>query len=69
MIGAVGNVLANAFGVIVPFMGVVLHTRTGSWVPHLAFGAALKLMATASYLMTATLEDARTTLAKEARRV
>jgi hypothetical protein len=64
MIGAVGNVLANAFGVIVPFMGVALHSRTGSWVPHLAFGALLKLVATVAYLATATLEDARTTLAR-----
>lgn len=62
MIGAVGNVLANAFGVIVPFMGVALHSRTGSWVPHLVFGAVLKLLATAAYLATATLEDARTSL-------
>lgn len=62
MIGAVGNVLANAFGVIVPFMGVVLHSRTGSWVPHLVFGAALKVVATIGYLATATLDDARTTL-------
>jgi hypothetical protein len=36
-IGAVGIVLANAVGVIVPFMGVALHSRTGSWVPHLEF--------------------------------
>ena len=40
MIGAVGNVLANAFGVVVPFTGVWLHKRTGSWLPHLVLGAA-----------------------------
>jgi hypothetical protein len=64
MIGAVGNVLANAFGVVVPFMGVALHSRTGSWVPHLALGARLKICATAAYLATATVEDARTTLSR-----
>jgi hypothetical protein len=44
--GAVGNVVANAFGVLVPWMGVLLRQRTGSWLPHLLFGAALKLLAT-----------------------
>ena len=30
--------LANAFGVVVPFLGAMLRARTGSWLPHLVLG-------------------------------
>ena len=64
MIGAVGNVLANAFGVVVPIMGVWLRQRTGSWAAHLMFGAACKVLATLAYVSSVTLDDARTSLKK-----
>jgi hypothetical protein len=69
IVGAVGNVVANSFGVIVPFMGVWLRQSTGSWLPHLVFGATLKLLATAMFASGATLEDARTSLARRGQKV
>ena len=66
MLYAVDNTFAQQTAILVPFMGIGLQRLTGSWLPHLLFGAALKLISGTMFLLNASVTPAKEQL--EARR-
>ena len=55
---------ANGFGFVVPHMGLYMRRVTGSWMPHLLFGAALKVLSGVYFMRYASDRTARELLEK-----
>ena len=59
VINSVSNSVANGFGFIVPHMGLYMRRATGSWLPHLVFGAVLKALSGLYFMRCASDRTAR----------
>ena len=59
MLNAVDNTFASSTAIIVPYMGFAMLNLTGSWLPHMAFGALLKLLSGAAFAKDAQVKTAR----------
>ena len=63
MLYAVDNTFAQQTAILVPFMGIGMQQLTGSWLPHLLFGAGLKLLSGGLFVLNASVTPAQEQLA------
>ena len=63
MLNAVDNTFASSTAIVVPYMGFGMLSATGSWVPHLAFGALLKVVSGLMFMKDASVTPVREQLA------
>ena len=59
MLNAVDNTFASSTAIVVPYMGFGMLSATGSWVPHLAFGALLKVVSGLMFMKDASVTPVR----------
>ena len=65
MLNAVDNTFASSTAIVVPYMGFGMLSATGSWVPHLAFGALLKVVSGLMFMKDASVTPVREQLREE----
>jgi hypothetical protein len=66
---SVGNCAANGAGLWTPPLSVLLRHLSGSWMPHIVFAGAFKILSALWYAGVVTLTPARDTLGRSENKV